>query len=261
MRFPDEVLMAYVDGELDAPTRKAVDAAMALDRGLAARIERQRVLRQAVQAAYEPVLDEPMPQRLLDLASGGAPTSAPADRAGLASRGRRNPWPRHWTWLEWGAMAASVAIGVLAGSALMGVPREETDVAGRRPDLVVDGASLRARGALAQALSEQLAATQAPVAPVKVGLSFLTRTGEYCRTFALEREGDTVRLGGLACRSGGEWRLELIARDDRPATQGEFRSAAAGVPPAVMRAIEERIEGSTLDADAEREAQRRAWVR
>ena len=35
MRFSDEVIMAYVDRELDAPTRAAVEAAMAEDSELA----------------------------------------------------------------------------------------------------------------------------------------------------------------------------------------------------------------------------------
>ena len=42
MTFSEEVLMAYADDELDAPTRAAVDAAMASDPQIARRIARQR---------------------------------------------------------------------------------------------------------------------------------------------------------------------------------------------------------------------------
>ena len=261
MRFADDVLMAYVDGELDAATRAAIDAALTQDRELAVRIERQRALRHAVHATYEQVLDEPMPRRLLEFASGAIPESDRTTGYARNSRANRFAWLRHWTWFEWGSMTASLAIGVLAGGALLGVLRENFTDPGKGLEFVSDGAGLRARGALARALSEQLAATQAPGAPVKVGLSFVSRSGEYCRTFTLERGGAAGRLGGLACRSGGEWRLELVAQDDRPATRGEFRTAASGTPPAVMRALDERIEGSTLDANTELEAQRRGWVR
>ena len=57
-----------------------------------------------------------------------------------------------------------------------------------------------ASGALAHALSEQLASNQVADAPVHVGVSFLSRNGDYCRTFML-REKSTI--AGLACRDGG----------------------------------------------------------
>ena len=45
MTFSDQTLSAYVDGELDAATRAALEAAMAGDPTLAGRIARQRALR------------------------------------------------------------------------------------------------------------------------------------------------------------------------------------------------------------------------
>jgi len=44
MTFSDETIMAYVDGELDAPARAAVDASLATDPELARRIARHRAL-------------------------------------------------------------------------------------------------------------------------------------------------------------------------------------------------------------------------
>ena len=112
-----------------------------------------------------------------------------------------------------------------------------------------------ARGALARALSEQLASAQKSDAPVRVGLTFLSKEGEYCRTFALEKSASA----GLACSSGGEWRIPVIAQAERKS--GEYRTAAGELPPAVLRAVEERIQGSSLDAAAERAAQQRGWKR
>jgi anti-sigma factor RsiW len=59
---------------LDAATAALIDAAIARDPDLAARVERQRKLAQAVHAAYEPILQEPMPKRLRV----------------------RSPWPGRW---------------------------------------------------------------------------------------------------------------------------------------------------------------------
>jgi len=248
MTFSDEMLMAYVDRELDDAATAAIDAAIAQDAELAARVERQRRLRLSVHAAFEPVLHEPMPKRLLDAASVAGATSQRVPRAAAA--------PRRWTWFEWGAMAASVALGVFIGGAFIGDARRGPPVVAGA-DLVAQHGRLLARGALARALSEQLASTQRPDAPVRIGLTFVSAAGEYCRTFALEK-GATA---GLACSGAGEWRIQVIAQADRAVKSGEYRMAAAELPPAVLRAIEDRIQGGALDADAERAAQQRGWRR
>lgn len=248
MTFSDDVLMAYVDRELDAQTRAALDGALAQDPELAARLERQRKLRLAVHAAYEPVLAEPMPQRLLDVARGAA--AAPASVA------------RRWSWFEWSAMAASVVLGVLAGGTFLGEMRRAPATGEPAANFVADRAGMLARGALARALAEQLASAQPADAPVRVGLSFVSAAGEYCRTFTLAEDGAAGHLAGLACRSAGEWRVQVIAQDDRRgAASGGYRMAGIEMPPPVLRAVEDRIQGTALDAEAERAAQRRGWVR
>ncbi|TAK40584.1 MAG: hypothetical protein EPO27_20770 [Betaproteobacteria bacterium] len=248
MTYSDDDLMAYVDGELDAGTAAAIEAALAQDAALAGRVARQRQLRSAVHAAFEPVLAEPMPQRLL-AAARGTPAAAPA-------RARR------WSGFEWGAMTASVAIGAVLGAVFVIEVRKAAPDTGPAADFVADATGLRARGALALALTEQLAATQAADAPVKIGSSFVSATGEYCRSFTLAPAAATPRLGGLACRRSGAWRLLAVADADRGGgAPDQYRQAGAPIPAPVLRAIEDRIQGSALDADAERVARQRGWER
>jgi hypothetical protein len=244
MTFSDDRLMAYVDRELDPASTAEIDAAIARDPELAARVERQRKLRVAVHAAFEPILQEPMPKRLLDAASGTAPVSS-GSRAS-----------RRWTWFEWSAMAASVVLGVLIGGALIGDLRRAPAI-DPSTNLAAERGHVVARGRLALALSEQLASTQKPDASVRIGLTFLSKGGEYCRTFTLEKGA----AAGLACSSAGEWRIPLIVQADRTGPSGDYRTAAAQLPPAVLRAVDERIQGSSLDAEAERAAQQRGWKR
>jgi hypothetical protein len=233
--------MAYVDRELDAATTASIDAAIARDPDLAVRVERQRELAQAVHAAYEPILQEPMPKRLLDAASG---TASPA----TISRA-----PRHWASFEWSAMAASVALGIVIGVAFIGDGRRGSPEAG--DDFVAAQGRLLARGALARALSNQLAGTQKADASVRIGLTFVSKNGEYCRTFALERGS----AAGLACSSGGEWRVELVTR--AAPKSGEYRTAAGDLPAAVQQTVDAQIQGNSLDAAAEQAAQQRGWKR
>ena len=63
-------------------------------------------------------------------------------------------------------------------------------------------------------------------------------------------------LAGLACRSGEEWKLQVLAT--APAHQGELRPAAA-MPMAVLHAVDAAIEGEPLDAAAESAARDAGW--
>jgi anti-sigma factor RsiW len=70
--FSDETLMAFADGELDATTRAAVDAAMREDPEVAKRVAQHRALRAKLQLAYASELDEAPPERLLAAARAAA---------------------------------------------------------------------------------------------------------------------------------------------------------------------------------------------
>ena len=54
MKIDDELLMAYVDGELGATERAAIEAALAQDADLRRRIESQKALRATLQGAFAP---------------------------------------------------------------------------------------------------------------------------------------------------------------------------------------------------------------
>lgn len=238
--------MAYADGELDAATRAALEAAIASDPQLAQRIARHGALRARVQQAFAPVLAEPVPERLLSGARGAAPAPRAGNVVTLLSRGRAR-----WSWPQWGAIAASLVVGALLGPLLMGPP------AGLGPVDTRAGRML-ASGVLAHALSEQLASAQAPGAPVEIGVSFRDQSGAYCRTFTL-RGGSP--LAGLACHEQGAWRVEALARS-APAPGGSgYRPAGSALPRAVAGTLDELIAGEPLDAAAEAAARARGWSR
>jgi hypothetical protein len=235
--FSDEVLMAYADGELEPAMRAAVDAAIASDPEVAQRVSRHRALRERLRAAYGPVLDEPMPERLI--------AAARAQPKVVALR-RRPASVRTFGW-QWGALAASVLLAAIIAPLIYR--------RGTLPVVMQDG-RLLARGALAQALTEQLASAQRPADPVQVGISYLARSGEYCRTFALR----AASLGGVACRAAGEWRVQVLAQSAATAGSTAYRPAASALPGAVLAAVDAEISGEPLDARAEALARSRGWI-
>lgn len=221
----EERLIAYVDGELAPRERAAFEAEMAADPALAARVAQHRRLAARLSAAYAPVLEEPVPPQLVVLASA----------ANDAGRRRPLALPR------WAAMAACLVVGVLGGRAFW-------------PDdapLAVRGGELVARGGLARALTTQLASEPGAV---KIGLSFRTHDGRYCRTF----ESAADHLAGLACRRDGGW-VAQTATAWTPQAATDYRTAASATPPAVLSTVDALISGEALDAGAERAARDSGW--
>lgn len=258
MTFSDETLIAYTDGELDADTRAAVEAATASDPEVARRLVKHLALAGKVRAAYDPVLREPVPQRLKDVVStpvaASASASANAESGGAidiatarmvkAARAKREQ--RSWTWRQWSAIAATLVLGVWAGRL---VHQEQPQA-----QMAMQGGGLVARGALERALSTQLAGAQTGDEPVRIGISFRAKSGEYCRTFTLSNE-----TSGLGCKAGPDWRLPVMAHAPTAPSSGAYRMAAGELPPAVVREMEQRIAGHSLDAREEEAAQRGGW--
>lgn len=256
MTFSEETLMQYVDGELDADTRSAVDAAIASDPQVAEKVERQRTLRLSLQRTFDAVLVEPVPQRLLDAARSapaGASAAIVADlasaRTARAKAASRLRLPRV-SWPQGGVIAASVLLGLIVGQLIL-----SSRDAG---PFVMRGGELMARGALAGTLSSQLALDQPQNAALQVGVSFRARGGTYCRTFTLHDHNSARAFAGLACNASGRWQIEVLA----PATSivsGDYRMAGSGMPNVVMQVLEATIAGEPLDAAGERAAREHGW--
>lgn len=85
-----EELHAYVDGRLDAPRRAAVEAHLAAHPDAAARVEEWRRQAAGMRRLFDPVLDEPVPPRLLR--RPGRRSEAPAFRPALLRQAAAVLW-------------------------------------------------------------------------------------------------------------------------------------------------------------------------
>ena len=234
MTISDETLMAYADGELDAAAQAAVERAMQTDPQIEQRVAQHRALRRRVQSAYAADLSEGVPERLL-AAARGSPRLRPTK---VVSAG----------WHTSLALAASLIVGVGLGFFLWG--RSQS------PLTLNAGGAWVARGSLAQALSNQLAAEQSRTAAVQVELSFLAKSGEYCRAFSL---AGAASAAGVACRHDGEWQVQALAQGPGAGRDSEYRTAGSGLSAPVLRSVEGLIAGEPLDQAGERAARERGW--
>ena len=246
MNIPDETLMAFADGELDDSASAAVEAAMREDPEVAQRVAEHRALRRRLEKAYAAELSEPIPGRLLRAANRtpGATSSTSFERSAQAAR------PAKSWWRPMGAIAASVIIGFGLG---YGGWRQTSSPLTRNAR-----GALVARGELAQALTQQLAAEQSPTAEVKIGLSFLAKSGDYCRTFSL---AGAVSPSGLACHQGQEWRIQSLSQSGDTGSTAAYRTAGSGMPAEILKSVEEEISGEPLDPSAESAARSAGWKR
>lgn len=225
----DETLFAWLDGELDPADAERVATAVAADPALAARVDQHRLLGSSLREAFDPVLrDAPPPPRFGEVVD-------------LASRREQRARPQFGL-PQWAAMAATLLLGVVIGGPMLG--------GGSTGPVTVEQGRMLASEDLGRALDVQLASAQTDE-PVRIGLSFRDRQGQYCRSFT------AAGASGLACRDGGEWQVEGMFA--APAGQGGDYRMAAGGDPRLAGLIDERIVGEPLDAAGEAAAKEAGW--
>lgn len=230
MSVDEEKLMAFADGELSGAERAEIEAALERDPALRERVETHRAMRGRLSSAFDDALSEPVPQHLLDAAQ------KPPQAEVIDFSARR---AAKWSFREWGAMAASIALGLVIG---VGTMQQS------QPLFTTADNGVVASGALSQALDTQLASDQAGA--VRIGLSFRNQSGAYCRTFDLTAGS----ASGFACREDSAWAVQLLSVG---ASSGEVRQA--GASPEVLNAVDAIIAGDALDAEAERAARDANW--
>jgi hypothetical protein len=227
----DERFFAWLDGELEPAEAALVEALVAADPALKRRADEHRALAGRLQAAFDPIAQAAVPASLLEAAS---PRRAEVIDF-RAAKERRTARPVS-AGMQWAAMAATLAIGIVAGSMING---------GDASPIAQENGRLVASGELERALYTRLAS--APVDQgARIGLTFRAKGGSLCRSFT--DDGAT----GLACHQGDDWRIQGLFEAGE-GQQSEFRMAA-GPDPRLAALIDGSIAGEPLDAAAEREA-------
>lgn len=238
MNVTEEQIAAFADGELAGDELARVEAAIAADPSLAAKVEAHRKLKSTLGAHFAPMLDQPVPDRLAAMLKPREEDQPSEDSAEVVSfaaeRQKRGfaPVVRRWAPIAGPALAASLVLAIIQPWNTGSVPAGYAD------------------GTLATALDDQLVATQMASADTRILVSFESEGGELCRAY---RSGDT---GGIACRDATGWDIEReFALDGAQTT--EFRQAGSEAD--VMAAVQAMAAGDALDAKAEAAAKANGW--
>lgn len=240
--FSDEQIQAFVDGKCPDDEAEAMALAMEADPVLAARIEAMVGDFSEVRAAYEAVLDEPVPAALIAAAQ---PVS---NVVSLGDHRQARPSSRP-AWFVPAAIAASLCIGVGIGSQVPGRSSAPAD-----PALILtSGGTIDPSAALSAGLSTQASGTSLALAGganLRPTLTFRDRESRLCRQF--EVATDKAATEALACREGDRWNVMVTARAE-VRSEG-FETAAGPGDSAVARTVDQMIAEDALDAPQEARA-------
>ena len=228
----DEKFFAWLDGELSGTEAEDMARRVAADPELARLAEQHETMKQRLGAAFQTVVDEPIP-----------PAVAAAARARDADVVQLQPERKAWLKepAPWMSLAATLAVGILIGTM---VPQRQVAPLQSR-----DGAIYAAAG-LADALDTQLASAGNDGA-VHIGITFRNGSGAICRSFS--GQGSS----GVACRQRGAWRIRGLFADQEG--QASDYRMAGGIDPQLADLIESMIADEPLDAAGERAAMESGW--
>ena len=233
----DEKFFAWLDGELPAQEAARVEAEVAADARLSQLAKEHRKMAAGLRGAFAEVEAQPVPERLT-----GALSQERGTVVDLAdARERRASRQPPSLWVQMGALAATLAIGIVTGNLLS---------SGASSPIGAEGGRLVASADLEEALYARLASMPADSGP-RIGLTFRDKSGSICRTF------EEQTASGMACREGGDWRIRNLYQSPEAHTS-DYRMAS-GQNPQLMEAVEASIDGEPFDAEQERSAMERGW--
>lgn len=263
---PDEILMAYADGELAPDEVQALEILLLQDADLRTRLEPFVETRIRVSYAFEHMLHEPVPDRLVQAIARGTakPEAAPAaPSVPLLTRLREALSTAFETALPNGlspALAAGAASLLVVGA----VSGWLVGRSGSGMIAVADG-GLVASGTLADALeanpSGVASARDGEGATVLPVLSFRTREHGVCREYRISGAASGSDFAGLACRDAeGQWRLALHVETQKATSgHGPYQTATSANVAAVDALTETLMAGDAFGRDDEAALLANGW--
>ncbi len=228
MTISPELLAAYADGELDELTAARVQRAIADNPQLARDLAPLTELRNMLVARFDPILAEPMPERL----SAPIQDAAKVVSLDVARQARQPLWQRpQFRFGAGAAIAASLMVAVLVGGR-GGTPQGYADT--------------QLTAALDETLSGQTARDG-----TRLLISFHAANGAMCRGYAAQA------ASGIACHDDRGWKLKVIGGS--AAKQATQYRQAGNNDAAIMAAVQDMAIGPALDANAELAARNDGW--
>ncbi len=228
MTISAEQLAAYADGELDEVTTARVLRAVEDDPALAGELAKLSELWAMLAARFDPVLAEPVPERLSrPIADAAKVVSLDAVRAA-----RQSLWQRPQFRLGAGAAIAASLVVTLLIAGHDEAPQGYADTQ------------------LAAALDDTLSGQTAP-SGTRLLVSFRDRKGAACRAYSSQT------ATGIACHDETGWKVE--ASGPAGSKQTTQYKQAGSADATIMAAVQDMAVGPAFDTVAEEFNRKTGW--
>lgn len=271
-KVTNEMLMAFVDDELDPATRKKIKTALQSDPELRAKAAIFEATGRSIAGVFDPILSRPLSQLREPIPTG-------AGKAGLATsappESNRHP-AGFFKWLS-GLFEVPTALSlalvlcvVFLGGLGLGFLMKTDLVPSGAPD--ADLVAFRDDGLLAAGhLNHTLetigsgsrfakAVSGGKELVIKPILTFRDIKNRTCREYEVLYPS-TSRFAGLACRTrNGDWNVIVHTQiASRPANGNDTAVASAGGLETIDAVVERIIKGDALGADQEALLMNKGW--
>lgn len=252
MELNDEMLCAYIDGELDDRQRQQVEDGLAADAGARLRLARMREADAQLRAAFPLVTtadDDPLAEliaghRATPLAAPAAPTAtATAIAASMPPPAIRTPTATRRNWRRRTPLLTALAAGIGAISVSVALLLSGGDRSGQAD-------------AVLSAALDQLPSGGERVEGggyTRLVLSFKADDGRWCRVF--EQKVADEQRDGLACHDSQGW--QVVALETGAA--GEPGMKPAGASPSIDAMMDRLGKAPVAEPDTEQRLISQGW--
>lgn len=240
--FTDQHLSAYIDGELSEELSRALREALSQDADLADRLRALEQANQTFLSAHSEMVDEPIPQHLLDIIADAPLLAEDTDNVTpLPARSPKTP-----AWIMPLAACLVLAIGVGFGARMS--PSSTQGI----PDMIIAGPV--AQDSDLHQFLETVPSGQSQDDLTAI-LSFASVDGGYCR------ELGTSKSRSVACRAPDQARWTVLASvaDDAQTLDGAYIPASANPARAIEQVVDRLIVDIPLSSEAESKLLATEW--
>jgi hypothetical protein len=269
--IPDEILMAYADGEVSADWQQDVETYLATDPNAQQRLQAFARTGRDLGQLFDRPMREGVPEHLVAFVRD-APGKIGAHSANSSAQVLVYPTKAHaaparlsgGTW----AIAASVVLLSAIGAGTLFYRERGRDLADASSyGLERAGDGSKVAGAVLAAALETTPSGKIAVrtmdadqASIRPSFTFRSAKGEYCRQYEVHG-AKAGGLAGVACREGaGAWRVEVqTASADRHGDSGAIIPAGKESSQAVDAVVDRLISGDVLGQADEASAISGGW--
>ena len=243
--FTDEELMAYADGELAEDRASALDVALSESTELADRLALFVDTRAIAKDAWDPMLQDPVPehlvQRVRDLAASDQQRQTGGDDTIIAFPQRAPLQADVPVWKL--PLAAGLALAIGLGAGVMLSQDRGTGVSGIEIAAFADARIVAALDTVPSGEAAVLA-DGARVAPIT---TFYDGAQTLCREFEFDR-ADGMTIVSVACQRDGQWDVQMAVAAAAATNTGYAPASSLDTLDAYLSANDA---GPPLDPEAE----------